>query len=117
MEQTEAFRILASADRQLVLHTLIERNREASVEELSQQVAARRHRVPPEKIDDREVERAQVRLVHTHFPRLVDRNVIEIDWSDRTVTLTDDECLDRLFEAAEELDGWPPTDLLKLPVD
>lgn len=117
MEQTEAFRVLASADRQLVLHTLIEWNREASVEELSRQVAARRHRVSPEKIDDQKVERAQVRLIHTHFPQLVDRDVIEIDWSDRTVALTDDKCLDRLFEAAEELDGWPPTDLLKHPAD
>ncbi|MCU4972775.1 hypothetical protein OB955_08485 [Halobacteria archaeon AArc-m2/3/4] len=115
MKQTEAFRVLASADRQLVLHTLVERGREVTVEELSRQVAARRHRLAPEQIDDQQVERARVRLVHTHFPHLVERNVVEIDWSERVVTLSDDECLGELFDAAEELDGWPPTDLLEQP--
>lgn len=115
MNQREAFHVLASADRQLVLHELLEQDGEASVEELARQVAARRHRIPPATIADRKIERAQVRLVHNHFPRLADRDVVDIDWNERTVTLTEGESVDSLFDAAEEIGNWPPDDLLHRP--
>lgn len=115
MDQMEAFDILASADRQLVLHELLERDGEARIEELSQRVAARRHRLSPEQIDETKVEHAHVRLVHTHFPKLRAKNVIDIDWAAGDVSLTDGADVKHLFDAAEEIDGWPPDDLLEYP--
>ena len=115
MEQTEAFRVLASADRQLVLHELLEHDGAADIDDISRQVAARRHRLSSGKIDDRMIERAHVRLVHAHFPHLQAQNLIDIDWDDGAVSLTDEEDVDQLLEAAEELDSWPPTDLLEQP--
>lgn len=111
MKQTEAFRILASADRQLVLHELLERNGELTVEELSRRVAARRHKISAEKLDEHMADRAQVRLVHSHFPHLQAKDLVDIDWGDESVSLADEENVEQLFEAAEVLDSWPPTDL------
>lgn len=115
MERTEAFRILASVDRQLLLHELVERNGEATAGELSRDVAARRHRTKPAKLDDEAIRRARVRLVHTHIPELADRDVLEYDERDAAVSLTDEESVERLFDAAEELDSWPPDDVANRP--
>ena len=115
MNQTEAFHVLASADRQLVLHELLERDGAASVDELSRHVAARRHKIAPDAISEAKVERATVRLVHAHLPQLEEANVVAVDWSEGAVSLTDEAAVDRLFAAAEELDSWPPNDLLDHP--
>lgn len=115
MDQTDAFRILASADRQLILHELVAGTESVSVITLSQRVAARRHKIPPETVSDTQAERAQVRLVHLHFPRLEEREVITVDWDDREVALTDSENVDALLTAATELDQWPPDDLMCAP--
>ena len=84
----------------------------ATVDDLSRQVAARRHRITPENLTDEMVKRAQIRLFHTHFPRLIDSSIIHVDWDSELVSLTDDVNVNQLFEAAKVLDGWPPTDLL-----
>lgn len=115
MEQMEAFHVLASADRQHALQELVEREGVASVEELSRQVAARRHRVRPEKLTDREVERAHVRLVHTHFPLLTETDVISIDKNDDAIRLEDGEAVDRVLEAANELDVFSAERTLDRP--
>lgn len=115
MKQTEAFRLLASADRQLVLHELVEKGGETTIGRLSREVAARRHRISPERISDDEIERAYVRLVHTHLPVMAEKGVISVEWDGGDVFLTDEEDIDHLFEAAEELDSWPPDDLLEHP--
>lgn len=112
MNRTDAFRVLASADRQLVLHELVRRPEPIAVGALSRRVAARRHRVRPERVSDAQAERAQIRLVHRHFPRLEERDLIAVDWDDREVSLTDDENVAALLEAAGELEQWPPNDLL-----
>lgn len=114
VDRTEAFRVLASADRQLVLHELTEGN-ETTIEGISRQVAARRHRIDPERITDGKVERAHIRLVHTHFPRLREVGLVDIDWDDGEVAFTDEECVDQLFDAAAELESWPPDELLEHP--
>ncbi|WP_440771519.1 DUF7344 domain-containing protein [Natronorubrum sp. DTA28] len=111
MDQRDAFRVLASADRQFVLHELVDRDDSVSVDALSQAVAARRHRVSPEAVSDAQADRAQVRLVHLHFPQLMDRNIITVDWADDEVSLADTEHVDVLLEAAEELEPWPPNDM------
>ncbi|SDJ64230.1 DUF7344 domain-containing protein [Natronorubrum texcoconense] len=111
MDQRDAFRVLASADRQFVLHELVDRDGSVSVDELSQAVAARRHRVSTEAVSDAQADRAQVRLVHLHFPQLMDRNIITIDWADDEVSLADTEHVDVLLDAAEELEPWPPSDM------
>lgn len=108
VEPKNAYRVLASADRQHVLHELLQRDGLASVEELSRQVAARRHMTSTEKVTDREVERARVRLVHSHLPMMIDEGVITVDWDAGEVTFTGGEAIDQLFEAAAELDEWPP---------
>ncbi|QLK25852.1 hypothetical protein HYG81_17520 [Natrinema zhouii] len=108
MEPTEAFRVLASVDRQYLLYELRERNGESTIGELSRRIAARRHRTTSEKISLPEIDRARVRTVHIHLPSLLEQGVIDVDWSDGTVTLADDPSVDVLFAAAEELDEWPP---------
>lgn len=115
MDQRNAFRILASADRQLVLHELAERDGTVGVDELARRVAARRHRLSSEKLDERQVDQAQLRLVHAHFPHLVEQELIDVDWEAESVELTDEESVDQLFEAADALENWPPTDLLEPP--
>jgi len=115
MNQMEAFRILASADRQLVLYELVERDETLSIEELSQQVAARRHRISPQKISDTKIERAYVRLVHDSLPRLQDTEIINVNWAGSEVSLSSKPEVDQLFDAAEELESWPPDDLLEDP--
>lgn len=113
MKEVEAFRVLASADRQLLLQELLERNGEAPLRELSKKIAVRRHRISPDSIDDSKVKRAQIRLVHEHLPLLEDYNII--DFRDEKVALTNEECINQLFGSAEELGSWPPDDLLKQP--
>lgn len=113
MNQTEAMRILASADRQILLHELLLADGEASVEELSRQVAVRRHRTSLDHLDDEHVDRARVRLVHAHLPHLAERTVV--DWSDGEVAFRDADRVDDLLDVAEELDQWPPDELLKHP--
>ncbi|WP_338067833.1 DUF7344 domain-containing protein [Natronorubrum halophilum] len=114
LEQTDAFRVLASADRQLVLHELLAlgRDESMSVTTLSERVASRRNGISPEKISVGKTDRAQVRLVHLHFPQLLSRDIISVDWDDNEVSLTDDENVETLLEAAEELERWPPEDRL-----
>nr|WP_317176181.1 hypothetical protein [Halovivax sp. KZCA124] len=112
MERTEAYRVLTSADRQLVLHELVESNGAVAIDDLSRRVAARRHRISPDQISDTKTQRARVRLVHTHFPLLRDKKVITVDWDTRQVSLTSDENREHLFEAAKVLDSWPPDDFL-----
>ncbi|RQG97745.1 hypothetical protein EA473_00570 [Natrarchaeobius chitinivorans] len=116
MEKIEAFHVLASADRQLVLDELAKRDGEASIDELSRQVAGRRHRISPEAISTTKTERARVRLIHTHLPRLAETNVVDLNWEEKTVSLRDIEETDRLFEAADELENWPPDDLAGISV-
>lgn len=113
MEETEAFKVLGSADRQLLLYELIHSDRGENEEKLARRVAAYRHRSPPESISNEQVERAHIRLVHVHLPLLRRLGVIEQDGDE--VTLTDDGCRDQLLDAATELEGWPPDDLLRLP--
>lgn len=115
MERTEALHLLASADRQYALHELLSATDETTVEELSRLVAARRHRTRPEKLSEAEIERAQVRLVHTHLPRLVENGIVTVDWTDGRVVVTDSGPVDDLLEAGEELPEWPPDRQLKRP--
>ena len=111
MDQRDAFRVLASADRQLVLYELVDQNEPVSIGSLSQTIAARRHRVSTETVSDAQTDRAQVRLVHLHFPQLMERDIITVDWSDDKVSLADTEHVYVLLEAAEELEPWPPNDM------
>ncbi|GAB3674375.1 hypothetical protein GCM10028856_30010 [Halopiger thermotolerans] len=111
----EAFRILASADRQLVLHELVDGDDPRRIAEISRQVAARRHRTPPERIDETKVERARVRLVHNHLPRLREHGVINVDRDENEISLSDRDATAQLFDAAAELNSWPPNDLLEHP--
>lgn len=113
MDQTEAFRVLASADRQLLLHELVENEGEIAIAAAARQVAARRHRISPETISDDRVERAHIRLVHTHIPYLIDSDLVTVDWDEREMALAGGENIAELFEAADELAGWPPDDLLE----
>lgn len=115
MDQTDAFRTLASADRQLVLHELVESDGATAVDELSRQVAARRHRIPSEDIDEGLVRRARLRLVHLHLPHLEERDLVEVDRDRDVVVFADDDRVERVLEAADELANWPPTGLLQHP--
>lgn len=115
MKRTEAFRLLASADRQIVLHELSGGTGEAHITEISRRVAARRHRIDPDKIGGTKVERARVRLVHDHLPRLQKRGILTVDWDENELSLAAGEEVEQLFHAAAEVDSWPPDDLLVRP--
>lgn len=115
MDRLEAFRVLASADRQLLLHELVERDEPVSIGELSRQVAARRHLLSADRICDSTAERARVRLVHGPLPQLEEKGIVDVDWEDDEVSLTSNHEVDQLFAAAEELEQWPPHDLLERP--
>ena len=101
----EAFRILASADRQLVLHELVERDETTSIEELSQAVTAQRHQISSQRISDTKVERARVRLVHGTLPQLQEKGIINVNWGRNEIMLTNKPEIDQLFDAAEELES------------
>lgn len=111
MEETEAVRVLASADRQLLLNELIRSDGRTTEEALAQSVAARRHRIPPETVSAEQAERAHVRLVHFHLPLLHDFGIIE--WDDGEVTFAHGSCPDQLLDATELLDEWPPEDRVR----
>ncbi|MDS0474676.1 hypothetical protein NDO75_06730 [Natrinema sp. 1APR25-10V2] len=115
MDQMEAFRILASADRQLVLHELVERDETSSITELSREVASRRHQISSQKISDTTVERAHIRLVHGSLPLLREKGIINVNWEENKVSLASKPEVEQLFDAAEELENWPPDDLLDHP--
>ncbi|MDQ2049397.1 hypothetical protein RBH26_02750 [Natronolimnohabitans sp. A-GB9] len=112
MNDTDAFRVLASADRQLVLHELAVGDGSSGVETLACNVAARRHGLSTDTVSDEQLERAQIRLVHQHVPLLLERDVVTVDWEDEEVALADTEAVDDLFEAADELEQWPPDDMV-----
>ena len=112
MDQTDAFRVLASADRQLVLHELVDDSDPIAVGSLATRVAARRHKISSGAVSDEQADRAQVRLVHLHFPQLESRDIIAIDWETREVQLGDSTDVTAVLEAAEELEQWPPDDML-----
>jgi hypothetical protein len=107
MDRSEAFGVLASADRQYLLDELLARNGARTVGELSRRVAARRHRTTREDVSDAAVERARVRLVHVHVPRLLERDVVDVDREENTVVL-EEAAADPLLDAAAELPEWPP---------
>lgn len=105
MKETEAFRALGSADRQILLHELLQTDEGLPEEELARRVAARRHRTSPESLSEEDIRRAYIRLVHFHFPLLRELRIIERNEDE--VSLTESERRDQLLDAATELDGWP----------
>lgn len=108
MKETEAFRALGSADRQILLYELVCADEVVTEEELARQVAARRHQIPPRSVDEEKIERAYIRLVHLHFPLLRELNIIEQDGG--TVDLIEGTQRAQLLEAARELEEWPSDD-------
>lgn len=111
MEQTDAVRLLASADRQLVLHELVDRDGTASIGTLSRRVAMRRHQVSHGRLSERQIHRAEIRLLHIHVPFLNERDVVAVDWDREDVSLGDRGAVETVLEAPAELDQWPPDDL------
>jgi len=111
MDQLEAIHILASADRQIVVRKLFEREGEASITEISKQVAAERHQTSPHSISDNTIERAQIRLVHNHLPRMIEAGLI--NKNDNMVSLINGEGIEKVSEVAEELEPWASDDLLE----
>lgn len=112
MDRRDAYRVLASADRQLVLHELLDGEESVGVDELARQVAARRHRLRPRRVSEDQLSRARVRLVHVHLPLLAERELVADDWPDGTVTLAEGANLERVLDAGDRLETWPPDDLL-----
>ncbi|QLG50343.1 DUF7344 domain-containing protein [Natrinema halophilum] len=108
MDKSDAFRVLASADRQYLFYELIERDGASTVETLSQQVAGRRHRTTPGNVTNAEIDRTRVRLAHIHLPKFLEQNIVDVDWADGSIAFTEDADIDLLLEAAAELEQWPP---------
>ncbi|WP_254528395.1 DUF7344 domain-containing protein [Natrinema gelatinilyticum] len=108
MDQSDAFRVLASADRQYLFHELVERGGASTVDTLSRQISVRRHRTSPEKVTDAEIDRTRVRLIHIHLPQLLERDIVDVDWTDGEIRFTEDADIDLLLDAAAELKQWPP---------
>lgn len=111
MKETEAFKALSSADRQILLSELVRADGVVTEAELARRVAARRHHLSPKSVGGEEIDRAYIRLVHFHFPLLRELNVIEQDGEE--VALTESEQRTQLLEAARELEEWPLDDRLQ----
>lgn len=111
MKETEAFRVLCSADRQILLHELAQVDEAMDEEELARKISACRHGLPRESIGEEMMGRAHARLYHIHFPLLRELDIIEQEGGE--VALTDGERKDQLLDVASELEGWPPDDLLQ----
>lgn len=113
MEDTEVFRALGSADRQILLYELVTTDGPVSEVSLARTVATRRHQLPREAVREPTVHRARIRLVHLHLPLLVELDAVTRD--DDGVALTDDACRERLLEAADVIGARPPDDMLAFP--
>lgn len=111
MDETEVIRVLASADRQLLLHELVRMDGKTTEEELSRRVAAGRHQISLETVSEEKIDCAHFRLTHVHLPLLLDLNIIE--WNEGKLALTDDEHRNQLLETAEALEAWPPDNRLR----
>ena len=95
METHEVFALLADTDRQYVLMELLETDGRATVGTLADQLAARRRNHADENhADELERDRAKLRLVHNHLPRLADHGVIEYDRERGIVALEDAAALE-----------------------
>lgn len=105
MKESAAYRMLASADRQLLLYELERADGPLTEEELARRVAARRYGISPEKISTDKVERAHVRLVHKHFPLLLGLDVIERSGGGLVLN---DERREQWIVAAKTMEAWPP---------
>ena len=90
METHEVFALLADTDRQSVLMDLLETDGRSTVGALADQLAARRRN----QADELERDRAELRLVHNHLPRLADHGVIEYDRERGIVVLEDAAALE-----------------------
>lgn len=112
MKETEAFKALSSADRQILLSELVRADDVVTEGELARRVAAHRHQLSPKSVDREEIDRAYIRLVHFHFPLLRELDVIEQEGDE--VALTESEQRTQLLEAARELEEWPLDDLLRV---
>ncbi|WP_049927108.1 DUF7344 domain-containing protein [Halopiger goleimassiliensis] len=108
MERTDAYHVLASADRQHVVHELSTRRSDPELSTLARAVAARRHRIDPESVPDEYVDRARVRLIHTHLPKLDEHGVVSYESDGDRIALEEDDTVERLLEVADELPAWPP---------
>jgi hypothetical protein len=90
METHDVFALLADTDRQYVLMELLETDGRVTVGILADQLAARRRN----HADELERDRAELRLVHDHLPRLADHGVIEYDRERGIVVLADAAALE-----------------------
>ncbi|AGB38801.1 DUF7344 domain-containing protein [Natronococcus occultus] len=84
MDSHETVALLADTERQHVLAALFDTDDHVTVDALAAQLAARRTRAGAPARD-----RAELRLVHDHLPRLAAHGVIEYDRARGEVVLED----------------------------
>lgn len=99
----EILSALADTDRRYILYYLREEGR-ASLTSVAQQVGAWKQECPPAEVKDEVVNDLEIRLYHTHLPRLEDMCLIEYDDRSKQMVFRDspelvelclDHCADR----------------------
>jgi len=75
----QAFATLSNTRRRMVLSYLRTHESPATVEDLSEQIAAAEHGVEPESLTRQERKRAYVSLYQTHLPKLAQMGFIDYD--------------------------------------
>lgn len=101
----EVLDCLTDPFRRLVVYYCRE-ERVATVEELATQIAARDSDVPPREVSDDQRKKYEIRLVHTHLPRLTSSKIIEYDQRSQTVRYDDPpRMLDWLLQALARLEA------------
>lgn len=94
----EVFQALADRRRRHVLYHL-RHEKQASVTEVAEQIAAWERDCPAEEVPDHVIDDLQISLYHQHFPKLQEGGAIEFDARSEVVVYRDppdlvDHCLD-----------------------
>lgn len=101
LSQDTVFELLSSPRRRFILYHLRRHGGEATIDELTTEIAAWENDLPPEELSRQDEKRVYVSLYQTHIPKFEDEGVIEYD---------SEEGLVRLTRRAGELDPYLETE-------
>jgi DNA-binding transcriptional ArsR family regulator len=103
LSQDTVFELLSSPRRRFILYYLRRHDGEATIDELTTEIAAWENDLPPEELSRQDEKRVYVSLYQTHIPKFEDEGVINYDNEDGIVQLTDRAGqLDPYLETEEE---------------
>lgn len=97
LSQDTVFDLLSSPRRRFILYYLRSHGGEASLDELTTQIAAWENGLDPDELTSQDEKRVYVSLYQTHIPKFEETGIVEYD---------SDEGIVRLTEQAREFDRY-----------